>query len=52
MQHDGVWGQTAGKFSFYSTVSKNSNGRWTDILMKENGKWLFIGDHGGKTSKE
>ena len=26
-------------------------GRWTDILMKKNGKWLMVGDHGGKTSK-
>ena len=24
-------------------------GRWTDILMKKNGKWLIVGDHGGKT---
>lgn len=22
-------------------------GRYTDILMKEKGKWLLIGDHGG-----
>jgi ketosteroid isomerase-like protein len=22
-------------------------GRWTDILMKEDGKWLLVGDHGG-----
>jgi ketosteroid isomerase-like protein len=26
-------------------------GRWTDILMKKDGKWVMIGDHGGKTSK-
>jgi hypothetical protein len=26
-------------------------GRWTDILMKKDGKWILIGDHGGKTSK-
>lgn len=27
-----------------------SSGIWTDILMKKNGKWVLIGDHGGKTS--
>ncbi len=26
-------------------------GRWTDILMKKNNKWIMVGDHGGKTSK-
>lgn len=26
-------------------------GRWTDILMKKNGKWIIVGDHGGKTLK-
>ena len=26
-------------------------GRWTDILMKKDGKWVMVGDHGGKTSK-
>ncbi len=25
-------------------------GTWTDILMKENGKWILIGDHGGRIS--
>lgn len=25
----------------------NSSGRWTDILLKQGGKWLMIGDHGG-----
>jgi len=25
------------------------NGRWTDILIKENGKWLIVGAHGGAT---
>jgi ketosteroid isomerase-like protein len=23
-------------------------GRWTDILMKKDGKWMLVGDHGGK----
>ena len=26
-------------------------GRWTDILMKKEGKWVMVGDHGGQTSK-
>jgi ketosteroid isomerase-like protein len=28
-----------------------SKGRWTDILLKEDGKWTVIGDHGGEVSK-
>jgi len=24
------------------------DGRYTDILTKQNGKWLFIGEHGGR----
>ena len=31
---------------------KESSGRWTDILMKQGDKWVMIGDHGGRTSKE
>jgi len=31
---------------------KTSSGKWTDILMKKDGKWVLIGDHGGRTSKE
>lgn len=27
-----------------------SSGTWTDILMKKDGKWVLIGDHGGRTS--
>jgi hypothetical protein len=23
-------------------------GRWTDILMKKDGKWMRVGDHGGE----
>jgi ketosteroid isomerase-like protein len=30
---------------------KTESGRWTDIFLKEGGKWLCIGDHGGETSK-
>ena len=29
-----------------------SSGTWTDILMKKDGKWVLIGDHGGKTSND
>jgi len=25
-------------------------GRWTDILMKQDGKWLLIADHGGPSA--
>jgi ketosteroid isomerase-like protein len=31
---------------------KSESGRWTDILMKQGDKWVLIGDHGGKTSKD
>ena len=30
---------------------KWEKGRWTDILMKKDGKWIMVGDHGGQTSK-
>ena len=30
---------------------EGEKGRWTDILMKKDGKWIMVGDHGGKTSK-
>ena len=44
---------------YYAQIEKNnesgkeerSEGKWTDILMKKDGKWLLIGDHGGRTSK-
>jgi len=44
----------------YSQLSKDnktgketpSSGIWTDILMKKDGKWVLIGDHGGKTSSD
>lgn len=43
---------------YYTQVSEGldgkpitERGRWTDILMKKDGKWVMIGDHGGKTSK-
>lgn len=43
---------------YYSQVYEDKDGkpftesgRWTDILMKKDGKWVMVGDHGGKTSK-
>ena len=32
--------------------SKTEKGRWTDILMKKNGKWMLVGDHGGEIKHE
>lgn len=57
---EAIW--VNGNFAFvhyyYSDVSKDSDGkvssnsgRWTDILMKVDGKWVMVGDHGGQTSK-
>lgn len=40
--------------SFHETNEKGehetSEDRWTDTLIKENGKWLLLADHGGATS--
>jgi ketosteroid isomerase-like protein len=33
-----------------SNKKTSSAGIWTDILMKKDGKWMLIGDHGGRTS--
>ena len=40
---------------YYTQVMEGSDGkpttekgRWTDILMKKNGKWMLVGDHGGE----
>lgn len=51
-----------GNFAFvhyyYTQVSEGKDGkpltergRWTDILMKKDGKWLLVGDHGGEIKK-
>jgi hypothetical protein len=51
-----------GNFAFvhyyYKEVTESSKGkpdqtrgRWTDILMKKNGKWMLVGDHGGEVKK-
>lgn len=45
---------------FYAMITKdnetgkkeNSEGSWTDILMKKDGKWVLIGDRGGRTSNQ
>jgi ketosteroid isomerase-like protein len=29
-----------------------NKGRWTDILVKQDNKWVMIGDHGGQTQSE
>lgn len=49
--------RTMGDFAFvhyyFAMISesegkkKPTEGRWTDILVKEKGKWLLVGDHGG-----
>lgn len=46
-------------YSYSQAVKNNETGKtsensgiWTDILMKKDGKWMLIGDHGGRTSKE
>lgn len=44
---------------YYTQVSENNDGkpvtekgRWTDILMKKNGTWMIVGDHGGEIKKQ
>ncbi len=44
---------------YYTEVTESSDGtphtergRWTDILMKKNGKWMLVGDHGGETDDD
>jgi len=52
-----IHGNVAIVHYIYMEVSKyqdekeqSEQGRWTDILMKQDGKWVMIGDHGGPTS--
>jgi ketosteroid isomerase-like protein len=54
-----VMGNFAFADYYYSQITKDMDGkekpeagRWTDILMKQGDKWVMIGDHGGRTSKE
>ncbi|MFA8433779.1 MAG: DUF4440 domain-containing protein [Marinifilaceae bacterium] len=49
-----VYGDVAVIHYYYSQVVQykpekkhHEEGRWTDILMKQGGKWMLIGDHGG-----
>lgn len=55
-----IW--VKGDFAFvhyyYTQVSESNDGktetergRWTDILMKKNGMWVLVGDHGGEIKK-
>ncbi len=53
-----VYGNFAIAHYFFVEVSKDQNGkesteqgRWTDILIKEDGKWRWIADHGGPRSE-
>lgn len=53
-----IYGNVAIVHYFWTSTSKGSegkeetaSGRWTDVLMKQGDKWLLIGDHGGRTSK-
>lgn len=55
----GVFGNFAYVHYYYTVLykdsegkEKSSTGRWTDILMKQGDKWVMIGDHGGRTSKD
>jgi ketosteroid isomerase-like protein len=55
----GVFGNCAYVHYYYSFLYKDAEGkeksmagRWTDILMKQGDKWVMIGDHGGRTSKD
>jgi ketosteroid isomerase-like protein len=39
-------------YSRYAEIDGKPNmqkGRWTDILMKVDGNWVMVGDHGGET---
>lgn len=44
---------------YYTQVSEDKDGksntekgRWTDILMKKNGTWMLVGDHGGEIKND
>jgi len=43
---------------YYTEITERNDGtpntekgRWTDILMKKDGKWMLVGDHGGEIKK-
>ena len=45
---------------YYTTISKDKKsgkettdkGRWTDVILKDGGKWRLVADHGGKTESK
>ena len=39
--YQAIWQDKDGK-------KTNERGKWLDILMKKNGTWVLIGDHGGQ----
>jgi hypothetical protein len=50
-----VYGETAFVHYFWTRVGKDAegkekreSGRWTDILRKQDGKWVMVADHGGE----
>ncbi|MBX2991823.1 MAG: nuclear transport factor 2 family protein [Bacteroidetes bacterium] len=54
-----VFGNVAIANYYYVRIAKNAegkentrSGRWADVLMKQGDKWVLIGDHGGRTSKD
>ncbi|MHB1922806.1 MAG: YybH family protein [Chitinophagaceae bacterium] len=38
--YQSIWQDKEGK-------KTTNHGKWLDVLMKKNGKWLLVGDHGG-----
>lgn len=49
-----VYGDVGIAHYYYVTIAKDAEGkesvergRWTDILLKQDGRWVFIADHGG-----
>jgi ketosteroid isomerase-like protein len=54
-----IYGNVAFVHYYYSFIEespdgkkKSENGRWTDILLKQDAKWVMIGDHGGSDKEE
>jgi ketosteroid isomerase-like protein len=52
-----IYGNIAFVHYYYSFArdidgkKSTESGRWTDILMKQDAKWVLIGDHGGSDKK-
>ncbi len=53
-----IFGNVAIVHYFWTSVEKSADGkeetnsgRWTDVLMKQGDRWMLIGDHGGRTSR-